>query len=701
MKTSKNAEKINYAPPLLGNGSLSVMLDYCAREKNAGMFDDKTCCVPEICVWKAGRRYRYDTIPERPEHKRFTLIPFGMTGEIINGIENPEPYDWEQTLDTDNGFMCSKCEFDGLSISSRAYVHYDFDLLSIKKTFDSDVYYSFVYKLKGADGKKIERLYYTVRNIKNGIVISYSIDGKEMYNGEICVFSDADVKAECKDYEITLSKHFKKGESASMFVLYCDNFDCEDYSNYINKKKGEILKNPENVFEESCKKWADYMSLSYVSIGDEKISNAYKTAQYHLKTLSTKWSLPMGINNALWHGVFFAFDEIFTGTALLSSNHIFEAYKICKFRFDTLGKAIQRVSNGTVKQANYFCETMEDGCGTGVYGFWTEHIFQNVSIVLNFWEYYKYTNDIEFLKNMALPVAKHCAAFFMNNAVYTEESGKTVITACTDLERLGPSVKNAYMTTCSAIKLFEVFYEITRIVFCDDADKQFAEKCLETADALRKYLPNDGEKYLPYPGCKDKSIGVLSGCFPYKVQKNDDILQKNAIKDFVGDELTFGNMYSVGHHIAPWYAAWKATVYADLFDTEAYFSLKQATESAGCFAEMFEINEKDCVFRPWFTTAAGSFIYGVNRMLVQRDGDVLYVAPALDKSEKTFSFRLSAYGNITVEVKAENAKLTYFKITHKGENDGQNDKIKLKFPDFIDLSYALENGIIKKEDLCE
>lgn len=131
------------------------MLDYCGRQGKVGAFDGKTCCVPEICVWKAGKRYRYDTIPERPEHKRFTLIPFGMVGEIINGIKNPEPYDWEQTLDTDKGFMQSECKFDGLSIGTRAYVHFDFDLLSVKKTFDRTADYSFVYKLKGADEKRL------------------------------------------------------------------------------------------------------------------------------------------------------------------------------------------------------------------------------------------------------------------------------------------------------------------------------------------------------------------------------------------------------------------------------------------------------------------------------------------------------------------------------------------------------------------
>ena len=78
-------------------------------------------------------------------------------------------------------------------------------MLCIKKSFDKDVLYSFVYKLKGADGKKIERFNYEVENIENGVIISYSIDGKDLYNGQIYIFSDGIVKAEVIEDEVFLT----------------------------------------------------------------------------------------------------------------------------------------------------------------------------------------------------------------------------------------------------------------------------------------------------------------------------------------------------------------------------------------------------------------------------------------------------------------------------------------------------------------
>lgn len=101
--------------------------------------------------------------------------------------------------------------------------------------------------------KRLNGFAIPAEKIENGIVVSYEIDGKEMYHGKIYVFSDADVSAECKNDEITLSKRFEKGENTSMFVLYCDDFDRADYADFLSEKHSEILENPEKVFEKSAR----------------------------------------------------------------------------------------------------------------------------------------------------------------------------------------------------------------------------------------------------------------------------------------------------------------------------------------------------------------------------------------------------------------------------------------------------------------
>lgn len=89
-----------------------------------------------------------------------------------------------------------------------------------------------------------------------------------------------------------------------------------------------------------------------------------------------------------------------------------------------------------------------------------------------------------------------------------------------------------------------------------------------------------------------------------------------------------------------------------------------AVKNAGFFAEMFEINDAktETIYRPWFTTAAGMLVHSVNEMLLQSDGETIYIAPALPVEIKNFSFKLAAHNGVTVEVKVEKHCLKKLKV---------------------------------------
>lgn len=57
-------------------------------------------------------------------------------------------------------------------------------------------------------------------------------------------------------------------------------------------------------------------------------------------------------------------------------------------------------------------------------------------------------------------------------------------------------------------------------------DKDLAKQFRETAAKLRQSLPNDGEKYVPYEGSKDYSIGSVGGFYPYPVLDPNNQLAK-------------------------------------------------------------------------------------------------------------------------------------------------------------------------------
>jgi len=123
-------------------------------------------------------------------------------------------------------------------------------------------------------------------------------------------------------------------------------------------------------------------------------------------------------------------------------------------------------------------------------------------------------------------------------------------------------------------------------------------------------------------------------------------------------------MYAVGGHVSPWYACWKAAGFARAgMGQRAYEALRQSYESIGVFGEMFEINEPEKRYRPWFTTAAGVFLSTVNEMLLQSDGENIEILPAWPEEMQHAAFKLSAKGGAIVEARIENGRLIHLQLS--------------------------------------
>ena len=349
------------------------------------------------------------------------------------------------------------------------------------------------------------------------------------------------------------------------------------------------------------------------------------------------------------------------------SNHLKGAKRSVDYRADTLDLAVRRSSLLSLypekMQARYPWHTDEDGKDVSSAGYWNDHIFHMANIAMGAWEYYLHSGDVEYLREKLYPVIKACAGFYHFNMVY-RLADKTVIGYCTDLERLGPSIMNAYMTTCSAIKLFRIFFEAASLL---GVDETLAADCRKEADELFDGLPTDGEKYVAYPGFEGASVGVMTGTYPYRVHEEFSDFEHKAVMRYIERELTFGNMYATGKRICSWYSLWKAIYFIRRKNAaEAYDSILQSIGECGVFGEMFEINEEDVSLRPWFSTASAYVVTAVNEMLLQtkRDGS-LSLLPCLPAHVKDVSFKLSAHGAVTVELEMVDRVVT--KLILRGE----------------------------------
>jgi len=651
-----------YHPPVAGNGELSLLVDArgdMSQQSFHGM-------VPTI--WWAGRRHN---TPHRE------LFPFGYFDHQLSrkGQTSPEPSDWRQTLDVARAAIASDVDVPGFgSVHSEVFVHARANIIAVTRAFSEpeDLAYTFRFHwTQPHTGQKPPRRvsFEAVPAADGTIAIAYRTDGQSDTRGQIALLADQPCRAEITGS--TFALHFDRTDRPiTCFIVLADDLDGTDPEDQINQIRQQIRAEGVAGLKRSHEAdWQAYWLESAVSLPEKDMETVYHTALYHLRCVATPWSIPVALFDTHWHGRYFGFDEHFGFMGLLTSNHLDLARRVPAFRFQGLERAFTRASrygqtlfNGG---ARHPWETVETGEEAAPSGFWLDHIFHMAHIALSAWQDYRYSDDLDFLAGQGYPVIKACAEFFSYQSVYTLLDGRTVIGKCTDLERLGSAVENAYMTTCGAIATLRAASQAAARL---GRDGEQAMHWAGQAEALVRHLPHDGEKYIPYPGCAQKSVAVMSGLFPYGAISPDDPLQLRAIDDFCQDESAFGNMYPVGKSVCTWYAAWKAVVYARLGDgAKAYAASRQGAETAGCFSEIYEINEPAVSIKPWFSTAEGTYVQGINEMLLQSDEKAIRIAPAVPDHWRSFSFCLAAVGGYTVSAKISQARLIRLEISRRNQ----------------------------------
>lgn len=569
--TKKDATKRKYVPFPLGNGDLCFLVDYkgsmTQREYSGGM-------IPGI--HRAG--FRYDCYHNG-------LVPFGY----FEQTPEAEPLDWTQSVNLDNGLCQTECIYeDGSKVLTDIFCHPVHGLIGIRKRFFGINRLGIRYHL---NSKRM-----TVKATSE-FELAYEIDTIGDPAGNINFIGKGDFERSFGDHSYELI--FSKGEGVC-------------YLAFDKTAKQLAIDSSFDVLVNSCEtEWSKFWNASKIDVPDEKIRTVCRTAEYHLKISSTKWSIPIGIFPSHWSGRYFAFDEFFSCMGLLKSGHLAEAEKVVDFRHRILHSAKERsysYFDDVADFATYQWETVETAKIEGApQGFWIEHIFHMANIALESHECAMMDSTKEFLKEKAYPVVRACAEFFRIQALVDLRDGRCIIGKCTDLERLGPARENAFMTSCSAIATFRAAALEAEIL---KLDSDMIPVWRKLADCLTETLPAENGRYIPYPGCGDSSIGLLSGIYPYPSLPLDDPKQIAAIQDYSARESQFGNMYPLGKSVCTWYAGWKAIVLTRMNRRqEALQIIRDAADDTGCFCEIFEIYESG--HHPWFTTAEGIFLQAV------------------------------------------------------------------------------------------
>lgn len=704
----------HYVQPVIGNGSICTSVDFEGEQ----IQKKYRSYYPEV-VW-AGRRYA------RTDNKS-ALITMGhyRTDITVGGKPLGRLLSWSQKLDRKNALIECSAKYERATVRTQAFVPMGLDMLAVKKTVEPDdssaeIEIKFAYFLTDADSAKNppRMIVEKPEGSAGGASIKYAAYGLKVYRGEIMVFPSAASKFEAGKNSATFETSFKGGPAeVSYIVAYADNYntdiagDIERLAEKIAKSGGKVPYSdvvklseiarqdefPESVRDERAadlrkaaqkgygeileahrKLWAEYYAQgSGVSVPDAEISDAYLTALYHMKSVATRWSFPVSLfgHGAGWSGRFFGWDEYYTSVGAMSAGKFDLSARPCVFRRKLLAPAVMRVSYYRAPTfgkigARYVWETNEDGSEGTTDGLWLDHVFHMSTISATGWRQYLYTGDKKFLEKTAYPVMKECALFLLSHMVY-KNGGRITIGKCTDIERLGPAVENAFLTSCGAIYSFETAAKAADIL---GIDPETAKTFRETAAGLRKSLPQNETMYIPFEGCGEKSIVTIGGYFPFPVLKADDPKGVAAVRDFFENIYSAGNMVPVGNSVCSWYASWLSSAFARIGDAKGAFdTAKLSMRGLGLFKEPWEILETGN--NPWFVSAAGNFVYAFNNLLLHQNEDgEIRVAWAVPESWEDFSFSLPTYGGGKLEAEVRGGKFAKLKYEN---GDGEKRTILL------------------------
>lgn len=625
--TKENTRNRHYSPAAIGNGDLSLLIDFEGMQRQTE--DGWGKLVPGI--WRAG--YRYNTTGGE-------LIPFGyfLTDLQVRG----GAADFEQSLDPQCGLVKSECIYeDGTRSFSETFCCLHRNVIVLKRRWDAPSDREF--RLRYFFDPKYAEL-----NWNETGMIEYDIEGIRTFHGTIRFESDAEFSFRCENGEFVFAT---KAREFTLFIRFDD---------------AEPIHSAEALLADSRNEWKKYWAEGYVRIPSERLQSMYDLSQYHLRISSTAWGLPTGIYASHWNSLFFAFDEYFAFMGLATSGHLGTALKIPDFRSSIYEPARRRIEGMPLRTETgvivYPWETNESGGENSPRGFWYDHIFHASHIALTAYNAYLFSGDKTRLGSHWYRLIAGSAEWLRRFHIVPGKNGKASIGCCTDLEHLGPLRTNPFMTSCSVIAALKAAADTAEVL---GRDPDLVPLWRRLAEELKQNLPNNGKRYLSYEGCSEDvhSIGQFAGIYPYAVLDPEDPLQTGACADYIRSREDCGNMYSIaGGGICSWYQCWESLLESSRGNGErAYELLETLADSSGCFGELFEIYS--CGLRPWFTTAEGELVHALNNMLLQfaPDGSPK-IAPAVPSAWKDFKFRLQGRGGTRIEAVFKNGAVEDHRI---------------------------------------
>ncbi|MFS4448673.1 glycosyl hydrolase family 95 catalytic domain-containing protein [Maribacter sp. 2307UL18-2] len=335
------------------------------------------------------------------------------------------------------------------------------------------------------------------------------------------------------DYDNCLSfkKELKKGEE---FEFAWTGAECttQDFSDPQNESERFVIFNLLTPREELLKGhktlWKDLWESDIIIEGNLQDQLDVRLAIYHLYAFSRGDSdlsiAPMGLSSQNYNGHIFWDTELWMFPPLLLLNQDI-ARSLVNYRSNRLEKAKQRAINFGYKGAMFPWESDDTGeeatPSWALTGTFEHHITADVAIA--FWNYYRVTQNLDWLKKNGYPLMKEVADFWLSRAVKNDDhsySIKNVVGA----NEFAPNVDDNAFTNGAAITALE-FAAMAAIKVGETPNPKWVE--VASRIKLHKFPDGTTKEHSEYGGDRIKQADVNLLTYPLNIINDEITIEKD------------------------------------------------------------------------------------------------------------------------------------------------------------------------------
>nr|WP_298997709.1 glycoside hydrolase family 65 protein [uncultured Allomuricauda sp.] len=438
------------------------------------------------------------------------------------------------------------------------------------------------------------------------------------------------------DNRLSFEQELKKGENFEFAWTgaVCSTQDFEDPQTESERFVIFNLLTPRaDLLNQHKKLWEELWEGDIIIEGNLQDQLDVRLALYHLYAFSRGDSdlsiAPMGLSSQNYNGHIFWDTELWMFPPLLMLNQDI-ARSLVNYRSDRLGKAKEKAINFGYKGAMFPWESDDTGeeatPAWALTGTFEHHITADVAIA--FWNYYRVTQNMDWLKERGYPMMKEVADYWVSRSTKNDD-GTYSIKNVVGANEFAPNVDDNAFTNGSAITALQYATEAAKTVG-ETEDPTWNE----VASKIRVLKFPDGttKEHATYDGERIKQADVNLLTYPLDVV-NDEATVLKDLKYYEPKLAEEGP--AMGQSVF-------AVIYARLGNAkEAYRLFRRSYEpnKRPPFGALAEAATSD---NPYFATGAGGMLQvvlaGFGGLEITNEG-IVQKNPILPKAWKSLTLK--------------------------------------------------------------